>query len=80
MAAQSKNIAPTPETPQPFVVPEGLTIEHRLGPVTGKHMYKVAGFEMPYAGSEEAAVQLYQRLKHAYETGYFNSTGTRKPT
>ena len=78
MAAQPKNTAPTPETPQPFVVPDGIKIEHRLGPVTGKHMYKVAGFEMPYAGSEEAAVQLYQRLKHAFETGYFTGNGTRK--
>ncbi|WP_269766314.1 hypothetical protein [Burkholderia ubonensis] len=42
-------------------------------------MYKVAGFEMPYTGSQEDAVKVYQRLKHAYETGYFVSNGNRKP-
>ncbi|KVP17210.1 hypothetical protein WJ84_02710 [Burkholderia ubonensis] len=59
------------------MVPEGIKIQHKIGPVTGKHMYKVAGFEMPYEGSEEAAVKLYQRLKQAYESGYFVSNGKR---
>lgn len=76
MAAQSKNTPVATEPPIPFVVPEGLRVEHRLGPVTGKHMYKIAGFEMPYEGTAEGAVKLYQRLKQAYETGYFN--GNRK--
>jgi hypothetical protein len=65
------------QEPQPFVVPAGLQIEHKLGPVTGNHMYKVAGFEMPYEGTVEGAVKLYERLKHAYETGYFVGNGNR---
>jgi hypothetical protein len=74
-----KPTAPTPETPTvPFVVPEGLQIEHRIGPVTGQHMYKVVGFEMPYEGSPERAVDLYKRLKHAFESGYFVQNGNRK--
>lgn len=78
MASSSKVAFPAPSTAaEPFVVPEGLRIEHKIGPVTGQHMYKVAGFEMPYTGSQEDAVKVYQRLKHAYETGYFVSNGKR---
>jgi hypothetical protein len=76
-----KTVAPAPalETPaEPYAVPEGIQLEHKFGAVTGKPMWRVVGFNMPYDGSPEGAVKLYERLKHAYETGYFVQNGHRK--
>lgn len=58
--------------PVPFVVPDGIDLEFRSGPITGKPMYKVVGFNMPFMGTEESAVHVYQRLRAAYQTGFFN--------
>jgi len=73
----AKTPAPAPEAAQPFVVPDGITLEYRAGPVTGKPMYRVAGFNMPYMGSEEAAVQVFQRLSTAYQNGFFNAASRK---
>lgn len=69
MATQEKTALP--EAKPLFIVPEGIELQMQSGPLSGKPMYKVAGFEMPFMGSEEEAVRVFQRLKHAYETGYF---------
>lgn len=72
MASTSKTQAAAPE-PQPFVVPAGIDLEYRAGAITGKPMYRVVGFNMPFMGSEEAAVQVFQRLNSAYQNGFFNA-------
>jgi len=77
MSTQSKAAAVPAEPPVPFVVPEGIKIEHRPGPITGRPMFKVSGFEMPFQSSEEIAVQVFQRLKAAYTNGFFTA-GSRK--
>jgi hypothetical protein len=77
MASPAKSSVPAPE-PQPFVVPEGIDLEYRPGPITGKPMYRVVGFNMPFMGSEETAVQVYQRLKTAYQSGFFNPSSRKK--
>lgn len=69
MATPEKSVQP--DAKPPFIVPEGIELQMMNGPISGKPMYKVSGFEMPFMGSEEEAVRVYQRLKHAYETGYF---------
>lgn len=61
-----------------FTVPDGIILERRTGPVSGQPLYRVEGFEMPYQSSEEAAVQVYLRLKAAYANGYFTGNGHRK--
>ena len=76
MASSTKATVPAPE-PVPFVVPEGINVEYRAGPITGKPMYKVVGFEMPYMGSEQAAVEVYQRLTAAFQSRLF-SAASRK--
>lgn len=68
MATQEKT--PAHEKP-PFIVPDGVTFEYRSGPLSGKPMFKVSGFEMPYQGTEEEAVRVYLRLNQAYSSGYF---------
>lgn len=76
MASSAK--APVPVAEQlPFVVPEGIDLEYRSGPITGKPMYKVVGFNMPFMGSEEAAVQVYQRLSTAYQNNFFNAAARK---
>jgi len=76
--ASSKTTTPTPDTPaEPYVVPDGIQLEHKFGAVTGKPMWKVAGFNMPYEGSPEGAVKLHNVLRTAYENGYFVSNGKR---
>ena len=72
MASSAKASVPAPE-PVPFVVPEGIDLEYRAGPITGKPMYKVVGFNMPFMGSEQSAVEVYQRLSTAYQNGFFNA-------
>lgn len=74
----AKTPTPAPEADQPFVIPEGITLEYRAGPVTGKPMYRVQGFNMPYMGTEQAAVQVYDRLKSAYEKGFFNAASRKQ--
>jgi hypothetical protein len=78
--ASSKTDAPPTETPaEPYVVPDGIQLEHKFGPVTGKPMWRVVNFNMPYAGSPEEAVRLYRTLFTAFTTGYFRSNPNRKP-
>jgi hypothetical protein len=73
-----KTAAPASETTaEPFVVPEGIQLEHKFGAVTGKPMWRVANFNMPYAGSPEEAVLLYRTLDAAYRNGYFVQSGKR---
>lgn len=76
MASSAKVSVPAPE-PVPFVVPEGIDLEYRAGPITGKPMYKVVGFNMPFMGSEQSAVEVYQRLSAAYQTGFFNAAARK---
>lgn len=76
MATSPKNSTPAPE-PVPFVIPEGITVEYRAGPITGRPMYKVAGFNMPYMGSEQSAVEVYQRLMAAYSSSFFNAAARK---
>lgn len=76
MASNAKPQPPNTEPAPPFVIPDGITVEYRAGPVTGKPMFRVAGAEMPYMGSEEAAVGVYQRLHAAAQTRFF--TAARK--
>jgi hypothetical protein len=45
------------------VVPDGIQLEHKFGAVTGKPMWRVVGFNMPYEGSPEGAVKLYEQQK-----------------
>jgi hypothetical protein len=78
--ASSKATTPAPETPtEPFVVPDDIQLEHKFGAVTGKPMWRVVNFNMPYAGSPEEAVRLYRTLFTAFTTGYFRSNPNRKP-
>lgn len=69
----------TPEAPEarPMVIPEGVTLEHRIGPLTGQPLYRVAGFEMPWTSSEAQAVEVYGRLKEAYDSGYFSAASKK---
>lgn len=76
MASNAKAAVPVAEQ-LPFVVPEGIDLEYRPGPITGKPMYKVVGFNMPFMGSEESAVQVYQRLSAAYQNGFFNAAARK---
>jgi len=76
MASREKASAPVAE-PIPFVVPDGVDIECRAGKITGQPIYKVVGFNMPFMGSEEAAVQVYQRLNTAYQNGFFNAAARK---
>lgn len=64
--------------PPDYVVPEGIDLQQSCGKVTGRPMFKVIGFEMPWAGSEQEAVELHSRLKSAFENGYYCG-GTAKP-
>jgi hypothetical protein len=76
--ASSKTTTPAPDTPaEPFVVPDGIQLEHKFGAVTGKPMWRVVNFNMPYAGSPEEAVRLYRTLDTAYRDGYFVQNGKR---
>ena len=68
----------SPDTTPPFIIPDGLDIQSIIGPLSGKTLYKVRGFEMPFMGSAEDAVRVYQRLKHAYETGYYAGNHSKK--
>lgn len=77
MATPAPAPAPAAATPE-FVVPEGIDLQYQTGKVTGKPMYRVVGFEMPWAGTEQAAVELYQRLTAAYGNGYFAGSA-KKP-
>lgn len=76
MAKEDKTTPPEPRAP--FVIPEGITMLSCIGPLSGKPLFKVKDFEMPYQGSEEDAISLYQRLKHAYETGYYSGSHAKK--
>lgn len=53
-------------------------IQVGTGKVTGKAMYKVRGFEMPWCGSEKDAWSVHDRLKKAYESGYYTKTSEPK--
>jgi len=76
-----KTAAPASETTaEPFVVPEGIQLEHKFGAVTGKPMWRVVNFNMPYAGSPEEAVKLYRNLHQAFTSGYFTASSKRGTT
>lgn len=64
--------------PEEFIIPAGIEIKQIYGSVTRQPLFKVDGFEMPYMSSPEDAVRVYQSLKHAYETGYFNGSSVKK--
>lgn len=53
-------------------------IQESTGKVTGKPMFKVRGFDMPWCGTPEDAIDVYGRLKKAIETGYFKSVDVAK--
>lgn len=55
-------------------------IEMGYGKATGKEMFRVRGFEMPWCGSPEDALSVYGRLKHAYETGYYHCAAKPRPS
>lgn len=69
--------APVAATPE-YVVPDGIDLQQTSGKVTGRPMFKVRGFEMPWAGTEQEAVGLHSRLKAAFENGYYCG-GSNKP-
>lgn len=78
MASNAKSAAPI-AAPAPFVVPDGIDVECRAGAITGQPMYRVVGFNMPFMGTEEGAVQVYQRLNTAYRNGFFTPADHSKP-
>lgn len=67
---------PMPDAPPPM--PEGAELVTTTGKLTGTPLYKVSGFEMPWASSEREAIRVYDTLRHAYANGYFGGVAKRE--
>lgn len=60
-----------------FEVPEGIDLEESSGRLSGKPLFRVRAFNMPWQGSPEAAVRVYSALHKANESGYFNTAALK---
>lgn len=64
----------TPAPVDQLSVPDHIEFAAITGPVSGKQLFKVKGFEMPWQGSVASAYALYTRLLHAQESGYYRAS------
>lgn len=71
-------VTTTEQNEAPLTLPEGVELQQCTGAATGNTLYKIRGFEMPWSTSPRVAVELYERLKKAYESGYFSGAANHK--